>query len=250
MNDWSISDAYSEQKSDLLALELGNNLYDTLNKQVPLARQVQQLRQSFMQTHGFYVPAIRIKTTATSGDEYTIRVRGQRVGQAVLHPSLRFTTETEHTEGIRGIHPVTHQPGFWNEDDGVPAHELLLNHVKSVMEQKSSELLTYEIAFRWLQQAKSHVPNLLKELEKRGVTPGLIWQIMRKMLAQRIPLHPFEDLLETIMEYYIVHPPAGYAPPEWSQSHPDDIVKYIAAKKKKRLPQPGQTTAKIRHIKP
>lgn len=248
MSDWTVSDAYSEQKSDLLALELGNHLFETLNKQTPLARQVQQLRQNLIQSHGFYVPAIRIKTTATSDDEYVIRLRGQRVGQAVLYPSLCFSTETEKEAGIRGVHPVTQQPGFWHEGEGIPAHELLLSHVKSVMEQKAPELLTYESVARWLQQAKSHVPNLLKELEKRGVTVGLIWQIMRKLLAQRIPLHPFEDLLETIMEYYVMHPPGGYAPPEWSQSHPDDIVKYIASKKKKRLPNPGQTTAKIRHL--
>lgn len=247
MSDWTVSDAYSEQMSELLLLELGTTLYESLNKQSQIARLVQGQRRKLMQTHGLYVPSIRIKTIPTTENEYTIRIRGQRVGQAALHPPLTFSTE--ESDGIPGYHPVTQQPGVWNEHTGVPAQQLLLDHLKTVMEQKAPTLLTYETAARWLHQAKSYAPQLIKELEKRGVTPGLIWQVMRKMLTKRIPLHPFEDLLETVLEYYIVHPPAGYAPPEWSQSHPDDIVKYIAAQKKKRLPQPGHTTGAIHHLK-
>lgn len=247
MSDWTIADAYSEQKNDLMALELGTTLYESLNKKSALPRQIQQQRRCLMQSHGFYVPAIRIKTTSSFDNEYCIRIRGNRVGQSVLHPPLYFSTEV--TEGLQGVDPVTQQEGYWNEHNGVSAEDVLLRHLKAIMERKAPELLTYETVARWVQQAKSHVPNLIKELEKKGVTPGLIWQIMRKLLLRRIPLHPFEDLLEMMMEYYVVHPADGYAPPEWSQAHPDDIVKYIAAQKKKRLPQPGQTSAEIRRIK-
>lgn len=247
MNDWTVSDAYSEQKSDLMALELGTKLYETLNRETPLARLIQKQRRTLTRSHGFFIPAIRIRTTTAVEKEYIIRLRGHRVSQVTLRPPLYFSTKAK--EGIQGIHPVTQQAGFWNEEEGTSAQDLLLQHLRSVMEMKAPELLTYETTVRWLQQAKSHVPNLVKELEKKGMTPGLLWQVMRRLLARRVPLHPFEELLETVMEYYIIHPPGGHAPPEWSQAHPDDLVKYIAAQKKKRLPQPGQTMAEVRHIK-
>lgn len=250
MNDWTISDAYGEQKSDLIALELSTSLYEALNSSAHLARSIQEQRRELMRTHGLFIPSIRIKTMHTTEKEYRLLIRGQRVGQGTLHPPLTFSTEQSEDENeIPGIHPVTHEPGFWNKNDGLSAQHMLLEHIKTVMEQKAPDLLTYETAARWLHQAKSYVPGLVKELEKRGVTPGLIWQVQKRLLAKRVPLHPFEDLLETILEYYIVHPPAGYTPPEWSQSHPDDIVKYIAAQKKKRLPQPGRATAGIHYLK-
>ena len=247
MSDWTVSDAYSAQKSDLMSLELETKLYEALNTEAQLARKVQEQRRQLVHSHGLFIPSIRIRTMAAEESEYVIRIRGQRGGRAVLHPPLTFSTEA--LDGIPGYHPVTQQPGFWGEHEGDPAYTLLLDHLKTVMEQKAPELLTYETAARWLHQAKSYAPELVKELEKRGVTAGLIWQVMRKLLAKRIPLHPFEDLLETVLEYYIVHPAGGYAPPEWTQAHPDDIVKYIAAHKKKRLPRPGRTTAAIHHLK-
>lgn len=247
MTNWTVSDAYSKQKSDLMALELEKGLYEALHGETRIARAIQEERQKLVETHGLFIPAIRIKTVTADEKVYTIFVRGQRVGQAVLHPPLTFSAAAE--DGIPGVHPVTQEPGFWGENGGASAHELLLHHLRTVMEAKAPLLLTYETAARWLHQARTHVPTLVKELEKRGVTTGLIWQVMRKLLDQRIPLHPFEDLLETVMEYYIVHPPAGHTPPEWSQSHPDDIVKYISAQKKSRLPRPGQTSAAIHHLK-
>lgn len=247
MNEWSIADAFSYQKYDLIALELEPALYDTLSKQPNFASSVQEERKHLMQSHGLFVPAIRIKRNAYEKNRYVIRIRGQRVGEGILHPPFNFSNEGE--EGIPGIHPVTNEPGVWTEGEGQTAQALLLSHLRAIMEKKSPDLLTYETAARWWQQARSHVPNLIKELEKHGFTVGLMWQVMRKLLKKRIPLHPFEDLLETIMEYYIVHPPHGYAPPDWSHSHPDDIVKYIAAQKKRRLPPAEQSLSVVRHLK-
>ncbi|WP_054951308.1 FHIPEP family type III secretion protein [Numidum massiliense] len=246
MNDWSISDAYSKQKYDVLALELGASLYDTLFKQTDLAIRVQHLRQRIMGTHGLFVPAIRIKPTELAPHRYVVRTRGQLAGEGVLRPPLLFSSV--HEEGEPGVHPVTNEAGVWTDSDGTPAADLLLDHLLYVMEKKAPDLLTFETASRWWLQARTHTPLLYKELEKRGMTTGLMWQVMRKLLAQRIPLHPFEQLLETIVAYYVVHPPQGHAPPEWSSAHPDDIVKYVAKQKKKRLPPPKRPTAVIHRI--
>lgn len=235
MADWSLSDAYSEQKGDVVSLEIGSRLYEHLLRDADFTSGIRELRKEIFRNLGVYLPSVRIK--ADSGldpDRYVIRIRGRRAADGTLRPPLKFSIK--HGSGPPAIHPVRRVEGVWTEEEGESCREIVTSHLRQVLNRRIEDLLTYDIVVRWLNQAKNHAPDLVKELTERGHTPGLLWAVMKNLLKDRVPLHPFEELLETILEYYLTHPHEGYTPPEWTHPHPEAVAKYIATKKKERLP--------------
>ncbi|MEW9033167.1 MAG: FHIPEP family type III secretion protein [Planifilum fimeticola] len=248
MADWSLSDAYTDQKADTIGLEIGPTLYEYLMKESDFAATIQNLRKSVLQERGVYLPAVRIKTgSAEEPNRYIIRIRGRRVADGDLYPPLRFSEQ--HVSDRPAIHPMKRIEGYWTENEGETAREIITAHLRHVLHSRVDELFTYELAVRWLKQAKSHVPELVDELKERGMTPGLLWSVVKILLRDRIPIHPFEELLENILDYYISHPPQGYAPPGWTHPHPESIAKFIAEKRKRRIPAKKDTGNVIGFVK-
>lgn len=248
MADWNLSDAYTDQKAETIRLEIGPALYKYLMKESDFAATIQSLRKSVLQERGVYLPAVRIKTgSAEEPNRYVIRIRGRRVADGELYPPLRFSTQQESDRPA--IHPMKRVEGYWTEGEGETAREIITAHLRHILHSRVDELFTYELAVRWLKQARSHVPELVDELKERGMTPGLLWSVIKLLLRDRIPIHPFEELLENILDYYISHPPHGYAPPEWTHPHPESIAKFIAEKRKRRMPAKKSTGNVIGFVK-
>ncbi|MDR6225739.1 FHIPEP family type III secretion protein [Desmospora profundinema] len=238
MADWNLSDAYGEQKGDVLSLELGPGLYEPLLADPDFTGQIQAVRKEVFRQLGVYLPSVRIRSQSElEPNQYQIRIRGNRIVDGVLHPPLLFSHVIE--SGTMGLHPIDQVEGRWNSREGEEAATILLNHLRQVINRRLDQLVTYDWVARWLKQAKSHSPDLVKELEERGLTSGILWSVTKLLLKDRIPLHPFEELLETVLDYFLVHPHEGYTPPEWTHPHPSEIAKYVSQKKKdRRLPHP------------
>lgn len=236
MADWNLSDAYGEQKGDVLSLELSPALYETLLAEPDFTARVQAVRKELFRQLGVYLPSIRIRSQfELDSDQYHIGIRGNRIADGRLYPPLLFSSQAD--SGTEGFHPVHRVKGYWNPQEGEDAVTVVINHLHQVVNRRLEQLVTYDWVARWLKQAKSHSPDLVKELEERGLTPGILWAVSKQLLKDRIPLQPFEELLETVLEYYLVHPHEGYTPPEWTHPHPSEIAKYVSHKKKdRRLP--------------
>src|SRR5690606_473719 len=129
------------------------------------------------------------------------------------------------------------------------AREIITAHLRHILPSRVDELFTSELAVRWLKPARSHVPELVDELKERGMTPGLLGSVIRLHLRDRIPIHPFDELVDNILTYYLSHPPHGYAPPEWTHPHPESIAKFIAEKRKRRMPAKKSTGNVIGFVK-
>lgn len=236
MADWSLSDAYGEQKRDILSLELSGNLYEQLLSDPHFSKRIQYVRKEVFHRLGVYLPSVRIRTySQLEPNQYQICIRGNRLADGVLYPPYRFSRTVQ--EGTVALHPVERVNGRWNSQEGEEATAILATHLRQVIDRRLDHLITYDWAARWLKQAKSHSPDLVNELEERGLTPGILWSVIQLLLKERVPLHPFEELLETVLEYYLLHPHEGYTPPEWTHPHPSEIAKFISHKKKdRRLP--------------
>mgnify|MGYP002422929327 CR=1 FL=1 len=235
MSDWNLTDAYGEQKSEIISLELEAQLYEHLLQDPDFTSQIQGLRKEIFRQVGVYLPAIRIRTLSSMEPGcYMIRVRGRSAAEGVLNPPLRFADQPGETKSTPAIHPLQRTEGWWTEGAGETCAEIIIRHVRSILNRRLDDLITYDWATHWLKQAQSHNPELVKELESRHLTPGLLWSVMKQLAKEKIPLSPFEELLEIILEYYLTHPHEGYTPPEWHQPHPAEIAKYVASKNKDR----------------
>ena len=247
MADWNLSDAYTDQKAETIRPEIGPALNEALDERIRLCRDHPEPAEIGSPGARVYLPAVRIKTgSAEEPNRYVIRIRGRRVADGELYPPLRFSPNrspsTRHS-------PDERVEGYWTEGEGETAREIITAHLRHILHSRVDELFTYELAVRWLKQVRSHVPELVDELKEREMTPGLLWSVIKLLLRDRIPIHPFEELLENILDYYISHPPHGYAPPEWTHPHPESIAKFIAEKRKRRMPAKKSTGNVIGFVK-
>ncbi|MFO7289321.1 MAG: FHIPEP family type III secretion protein, partial [Bacillota bacterium] len=186
MADWSLSDAYTDQKADTIGLEIGPTLYEYLMKESDFAATIQNLRKSVLKERGVYLPAVRIKTgSPKEPNRYVIRIRGRRVADGLLYPPLRFSER--HVSDRPAIHPMKRIEGYWTDKEGETARDIITAHLRHVLHSRVDELFTYELAVRWLKQARSHVPELVDELKERGMTPGLLWSVVKILLRNRVP---------------------------------------------------------------
>ncbi|GGA47776.1 hypothetical protein GCM10007416_21170 [Kroppenstedtia guangzhouensis] len=246
MSDWSLTDAYGEQKSEIISLELESRLYEHLLQDSEFTSQIQGLRKETFHRLGVYLPSIRIRNLSSMDPgSYMIRVRGRRIAEGVLKPPLRFSDQRRGEGDTPALHPLQRTEGWWTEEDGETCAEIIIHHVRSALNRRPEDLVTFDWVTRWLKQAQSHNPDLVKELESRRLTPGLLWSVMKLLAKERIPFSPFEELLEIILEYYLTHPHEGYTPPEWHQPHPAEIAKYVASKNKDRRRRTAKQEGKV-----
>lgn len=237
MGDWNLSDAYSEQKGDTLSLELGPSLYEYLLGIPSFTSEIQQVRKEIFRSLGIYLPSIRIRSSSSNApNQYMIRLRGEQAGKGVLYPPLFFSEKEEGDS----LHPVRRSHGVWEEEGEESCKDIVTSHLRQILNRRIESLVTYEMASRWLSQANNHSPELVKELNQQGMTIGILWSVMKLLLEERIPLHPFEELLETMLDFYLQHPHEGYTPPEWTRFHPSEIAKYISSRKKERRVREGK----------
>lgn len=179
MSDWNLTDAYGEQKSEIISLELEAQLYEHLLQDPDFTSQIQGLRKEIFRQVGVYLPAIRIRTLSSMEPGcYMIRVRGRSAAEGVLNPPLRFADQPGETKSTPAIHPLQRTEGWWTEGAGETCAEIIIRHVRSILNRRLDDLITYDWATHWLKQAQSHNPELVKELESRHLTPGLLWSVI------------------------------------------------------------------------
>jgi len=223
MNEWSSTEAYQQQKADILTLQMGADLYERLCTGSAFTGRVQELRKEILAKTGVFLPPIRIRRGEDClPNQYRILVRGQTAGDGTL-----FDDPTVNAA----------------EDE-----EKLLNHIRRVCHRKLDQLLSFQNVVKWLEQAKSYAPELVQELLERGMTPGLLWSVLRILIRKRYPLHPFEELLEWVLEYYLYHPYSGYIPPQWTHRHPEDIADFILKKRPRVAERTEQSTDNVRFL--
>lgn len=224
MNEWSPAEAYQQQKADVLTLLMGNELYERLCTGSSFTSRVQDLRKEVLAKTGVFLPPIRIRR----GDDcqprqYRILLRGQPAGEG----SLFEDTTVEEAED----------------------EQRLLDHIRQICYLKLEQLLSFQSVVKWLEQAKNHAPELVQELLERGMTPGLLWSVLRILIRKRYPLHPFEELLEWMLEYFLYHPYNGYIPPQWTHRHPEDIAEFILKKRPRPSEQQEQAAGNVRYLR-
>lgn len=194
MSDWNLTDAYGEQKSEIISLELESRLYEHLLQDRDFTSQIQGLRKEVFHRLGVYLPSIRIRTLSSMDRGcYRIRVRGRCAAEGVLNPPLRFSDQPGEEEETPAIHPLQRTEGWWTEGDGESCAEIIIRHVRSVLNRRLDDLVTFDWVTRWLKQARSHNPELVKELESRRLTPGLLWSVMKQLAKERILSLPLRN---------------------------------------------------------
>ncbi|MFM8219900.1 MAG: FHIPEP family type III secretion protein, partial [Planctomycetaceae bacterium] len=111
--------------------------------------------------------------------------------------------------GIATVDPATGQPACWIEprlrDRAVVlGHqvlepvEVMARHLASVTRAHAAELLTRQQVHQLLDALNSRAPRLVDELVPGVVTPGLLHQVLCRLLTEQVPIRNLELILETL----------------------------------------------------
>jgi flagellar biosynthesis protein FlhA len=130
-----------------------------------------------------------------------------------VRPQLLLAVQRPETlaavPGIATVDAATGQPACWIEprlrDKAVVlGHEVLepveviARHLAGVTRAHSAELLTRQQVHQLLDALRGRAPRLVDELVPGVVTPGLLHQVLCRLLTEQVPIRNLELILETL----------------------------------------------------
>lgn len=202
---------------DPMRVELGYALVEMVESpDGDLLGRVAALRRQIATELGLVVPPIRIRDDMRlSAHAYVIRLRNTRVAGDKVYPRQLLAVGGPGTTGSLAGKP-TQEPAFgtpavWISPDQrqhadmmnytvVDAPSVLVTHLGEVIRRHAGELLTRQQVARMLDRMRIDSPSLVEEITA-GMKASQIQKVLQNLLAERVPVHDLETILEAMAEY-------------------------------------------------
>ena len=199
-----------------LELELGLELLPFAAATGPqaLLGRLAEARRDLALTMGTLLPRVKIRDNLElDRQQYRIRIHEVAVAWGEVRPQLLLAVQRPETlaavPGIATVDAATGQPACWIEprlrDKAVVlGHEVLepveviARHLAGVTRAHSAELLTRQQVHQLLDALRGRAPRLVDELVPGVVTPGLLHQVLCRLLTEQVPIRNLELILETL----------------------------------------------------
>jgi len=204
---------------DVLQVELGIGLLSLaqVDQGGELLDRIAAVRASVLQELGLLVPPIRVlDNIGIAKSSYRIRIRSGIVGEGTLHMDRQMVVVGEEVgrglEGVREQEPVFGMSALWITDERLDeARELglasidpltvLVTHLSHVVTQHAAELLSREEVSRQIEALKESSPRLVEDTFGEDLTLSILHQILKALLAERVPIIDMETIVETSADH-------------------------------------------------
>jgi flagellar biosynthesis protein FlhA len=197
-----------------------------------LLNRISTIRKSLAIELGVIVPPIRIRDNIQlKSNEYVFKIRGIQVarGEVVMdHYLVINPDERIELQGVKTIEPTFHLPALWidrkeKEKAEVAGYTVveppavIATHLMETLKANAYKLLDRQETKRMLDHLKETRAAVVEGLVPEVVSLGTVNQILKNLLAERIPVRNLVTILETI---------ADYAP---FSKDPDILTEYVRA---------------------
>jgi flagellar biosynthesis protein FlhA len=179
-----------------LELELGLELLPFAAATGPqaLLGRLAEARRDLALTMGTLLPRVKIRDNLElDRQQYRIRIHEVAVAWGEVRPQLLLAVQRPETlaavPGIATVDAATGQPACWIEPR---------LRDKAVTRAHSAELLTRQQVHQLLDALRGRAPRLVDELVPGVVTPGLLHQVLCRLLTEQVPIRNLELILETL----------------------------------------------------
>ncbi len=184
-----------------------------------LASQIRQLRRELSEQYGFLVPMIHIRDNLNLDPEsYTISLHNivtdrftLRIGQLLaiaMEGALPLTADKEPVIAVKdpsyGLNAywIATSQREWSLQQGytvVDCATVVTTHVGKVIEDHIDDLFGFEETQGWLAHLRQLSPKLCDELVPERLPPGLLMQILKRLLADNVTIADSPRIAATLL---------------------------------------------------
>ncbi len=218
---------------DRMGIEVGYKLVPLVDpkKAGGILSRINALRKQLARDMGTIIPPIRLRDyLRLAPNEYHIKIKGETVAKGEIMPdsylALGGGEEQEPIEGIKTVDPAYGLPGVWISESKKESAEsagytvidptsVLITHLTEVIKSHAHEIITREDIQKLIENLKKDSPTLVNELTPNVLTLGVVHEVIRNLLRERISIRDFGTIIETLVDY---------AP---STKDPDVLTEYV-----------------------
>ncbi len=201
--------------SERVMVELGLGLSTMVDasKAMGLRDRIVKLRKDLAKEHGFWVPAVRLRTNPEmQHDQYFIWLNGRKIGEGHLKVNeflaINPGTATLAIDGEATVEPAFGLEALWisqatrqrAEIGGytvVDAPTVLITHLSELFCRYAHELLGSEDLQSMLKQVEETAPSVIAELKPEIVRAGTLRRVLANLLAEKVSISSLENILES-----------------------------------------------------
>ncbi|MHC4182168.1 MAG: flagellar biosynthesis protein FlhA [Planctomycetota bacterium] len=202
---------------DRMGVEVGYKLVPLVDpkKTGGVLSRISALRKQLARDMGTIISPIRLRDNLQlAPNEYHIKIKGQTVARGELMPDSYLALggdEQEPIEGIKTVDPAYGLPGVWISESKKESAEsagytvidptsVLITHLTEIIKSYAHEIITREDIQKIIENLKKDSPTLVDELTPNVLTLGVVHEVIRNLLRERISIRDFATVLETLID--------------------------------------------------
>lgn len=203
---------------DPIRLEVGYGLIDLVESggEGGLLDRLQAVRKKVAEEIGYLLPPVHIKDNLKLGvGEYKILVRGAEVGRGDIRPhhllALGGQVSGAPVEGEPTQEPSFGLPAVWIERKNQQQAEIsgytvvdpstvIATHVTEILRQHAYEMLDRVQVQEILDALSKKYGKVVEEMQSAQVKPGLLQNVLQRLLREWVPIHDLLLIMETISD--------------------------------------------------
>ena len=203
---------------DRMGIEVGYKLVSLVDpkKEGGVLSRITSLRKQLARDMGVIISPIRLRDNLQLGsNEYHIKIKGQTVAKGEIMPDsfLALGGEgQEPIEGVKTVDPAYGLPGVWISESKKELAEsanytvidptsVLITHLTEIIKSHAHEIITREDIQKLINNLKKDSPTLANELTPVVLPMGVVHEVIRNLLKERISIKDFTTILETLIDY-------------------------------------------------
>lgn len=201
-----------------LQLEIGHCLIPLVDKQQggQLLLRIREVRRSIGEEVGFLIPPINVydRLREERGDEnkYRVLLHGVLIGEGVVYPERMLAAALgpvfedlpgEHTRDIFGkeaiwIDPAQRTRALTMGYEVVDAETVIVMHLRQLLRRHAADLLGQEEVQKLLDVLARRTPKLVEGLTPKPLSLVVIWQVLRNLLQEQVPIVDMRSICEAL----------------------------------------------------
>ena len=202
---------------DRMGIEVGYKLVPLVDpkKTGGVLSRINSLRKQLARDIGIIIPPIRLRDNLQlPSNGYSIKIKGQVINKGELMPDSYLALGDEETspiEGIKTTDPAYGLPGVWiteskKEDAETAGYtvidptSVLVTHLTEVIKTHAYEIITREDIQKLIDTTKKDSPTLVNELTPAVITLGIVQEVVKNLLREKISVKDFVTILETLID--------------------------------------------------
>lgn len=201
---------------DTIGLEVGYRLIPLVDKNQggQLMARIKGVRKKLTNELGFLIPSVHIRDNLElSPNAYRISLMGVTVGESAIYPERELAINSGQVfgklQGIPGKDPAFGMDAVWIEpamrDQAqtmgytvVDASTVVATHLSQLLQDHAHEILGREEVQQLMDGLAKASPKLVEDLVPNTVPMGVVLQVLRNLLEERVPIRDMRTIAETL----------------------------------------------------